>query len=91
MPGNRTHGGADGHDQVAPWVPGPISLGSDGFGRSDHRAPLRDFFEVDAKSIAAAALFGLARDGQMDRAAAAKAIRDLGVDPDRPAPWTVDA
>ncbi|MCU0724881.1 MAG: pyruvate dehydrogenase (acetyl-transferring), homodimeric type [Planctomycetes bacterium] len=78
-------------DQVSPWVPGLISLGTDGFGRSDHRAPLRDFFEVDAKSIAAAALYGLARDGGMDRAAAAKAIRDLGVDPDRPAPWTVDA
>jgi pyruvate dehydrogenase E1 component len=78
-------------DQVAPWVPGLLSLGTDGFGRSDIRASLRDFFEVDAKAIAATALYGLARDGTWSRKKAAEAIRDLGLDPDRPAPFTVDA
>ncbi len=78
-------------DQVAPWVPGLLSLGTDGFGRSDVRASLRDFFEVDAKAIAATALYGLARDGKWSRRKAAEAIRDLGLDPDRPAPFTVDA
>jgi len=78
-------------DQVARWVPGGItSLGTDGFGRSENRAHLRDFFEIDAKSVAAAALSALARAGAMDGAAAAKAIGELGVDAERPAPWTVD-
>ncbi|MHC4470410.1 MAG: transketolase-like TK C-terminal-containing protein, partial [Planctomycetota bacterium] len=77
-------------DQIAPWVPGLLSLGTDGFGRSDNRAHLRDFFENDAKAIAAAALAGLARCGRLDGKRAARALRGLGVEPDGPAPWTVD-
>ncbi|MEN8148285.1 MAG: pyruvate dehydrogenase (acetyl-transferring), homodimeric type [Planctomycetota bacterium] len=78
-------------DQVAAWVPGGISaLGTDGFGRSENRAHLRDFFENDAKAVAAAALSALARAGTVDGAKAAKSIAALGVDPERPAPWTVD-
>ncbi len=49
---------------IAPWIPGPpVALGTDGFGRSDGRAALRHFFEVDAAHIAVAALEALAREG----------------------------
>ena len=65
-------------DQVAPWLPGRMeTLGTDGFGRSDNREHLRRHFEVNAESIAAAALSRLARDGQFDgrRAGAMAALR----------------
>ncbi len=78
-------------DQVSQWVPGGIiSLGTDGFGRSDIRSELRDFFEVDAKSIVGAVLSGLARDGEITAEDAAKGLAEVGMDPNRPAPWTVD-
>jgi len=68
-------------DQVAPWLPGRLTaLGTDGFGRSDNRQELRRHFEVNAESIAAAALARLAGDGRMDPAAARDAIGKLGVD-----------
>ncbi len=77
-------------DLVARWVPEPfITLGTEGYGRSDTREALRDFFEIDPPHIAAAALSGLVRCGSMDAKAAAKAIRDLGIDPDRPDPLTL--
>ncbi|HYL15404.1 MAG TPA: pyruvate dehydrogenase (acetyl-transferring), homodimeric type [Terriglobales bacterium] len=70
-------------DQVAPWLPGRmLTLGTDGFGRSDNREHLRRFFEVNAESIACAALSRLARDGKLDQNVARKAFGDLGVDPD---------
>jgi pyruvate dehydrogenase E1 component len=70
-------------DQIAPWLPGRLTaLGTDGFGRSENREHLRRFFEVDAPSIAAAALASLARWGRFDAQRAQKAIRDLGIDPD---------
>jgi pyruvate dehydrogenase E1 component len=70
-------------DQVAPWLAGRLtSLGTDGFGRSDNRQYLRRHFEVNAESIAAAALSALARAGQFDASAAAKALADFGIDPD---------
>ena len=69
------------------WLPRPLtSLGTDGFGRSETRASLRDFFEVDAKHIAVSALAALARDGALDAAVVEKAIKDLGVNPDKPDP-----
>jgi pyruvate dehydrogenase E1 component len=72
-------------DLVAPWAPQPyIVLGTDGFGRSDTREALRAHFEIDAPNIAAAALSGLVRRGELDPSAAAAAIRDLGLDPDGP-------
>jgi pyruvate dehydrogenase E1 component len=72
------------HDQIAPWFPGRfVSLGTDGFGRSDSRSYLRKHFEVDAASIAAAALSKLARDGKFDAKKAAKAIADLEIDPEK--------
>ena len=70
-------------DLVAPWLPASrLVLGTDGFGRSDTRAALRELFEIDAPHIAAAALAGLARDGRLSPAEAAKGIRELGVDPE---------
>lgn len=70
-------------DQVAPWLPGRmLTLGTDGFGRSDNREHLRRFFEVNAESIVCAALSRLARDGKFDKQVARKAFGDLGVNPD---------
>ncbi|BDC48326.1 pyruvate dehydrogenase E1 component [Bryobacterales bacterium F-183] len=72
-------------DQLAPWLPGRlVSLGTDGFGRSENREHLRRHFEIDAASIAAAAISRLAQEGQFDKAAAAQAIRDLGINPEKP-------
>jgi len=77
-------------DQVAPWVPGGlITLGTDGFGRSDTRERLRRFFEVDAESIVLATLYALAEQGRIERGVLAKAIKDLNVDPDKIYPQIV--
>ena len=71
-------------DQVAPWLPGRmVTLGTDGFGRSDNREYLRRHFEVNAESIATAALSRLARDGKFDAAKATKAFEELGVKTER--------
>ncbi|HEV2453461.1 MAG TPA: pyruvate dehydrogenase (acetyl-transferring), homodimeric type [Verrucomicrobiae bacterium] len=71
-------------EQIAPWVPGGLfTLGTDGFGRSDTRARLRRFFEVDAESTVIGTLFALAEKGQVSRDVVAKAIKDLGVDPEK--------
>jgi pyruvate dehydrogenase E1 component len=71
-------------DQVAPWLPGRlVSLGTDGFGRSENREHLRKHFEVNAESIAAAALSRLARCGQFDAAKAKAAFAELGVETER--------
>ena len=71
-------------DQVARWIPGRyVPLGTDGYGMSDTREALRRHFEVDAECIAAAALSALHAEGQLDAAAVAQGIRDLGVDPDK--------
>ena len=70
-------------DQIAPWLPGRLtSLGTDGFGRSENREHLRRFFEVNAESIAAAALARLARDGKFDAQRAQEAVTGLGLDPE---------
>ena len=65
-----------------------ITLGTDGFGRSDTRSALRRFFEVDRHSIAVAALDGLSRKGALSRDTLAQAIERYGIDTDAPAPWT---
>jgi pyruvate dehydrogenase E1 component len=71
-------------DQIAPWLPGRmVTLGTDGFGRSDNRFHLRRHFENDAESIVSAALARLSRDGKFDAARAAAAIRELGIDPEK--------
>src|SRR5437588_7101016 len=64
------------------WLPGHIvALGTDGFGRSEGRKAMRDFFEVDARFVAIGALSALARDKQIDAKLVEKAIKDLGIDP----------
>jgi pyruvate dehydrogenase E1 component len=76
-------------DQIAPWLPGRLtSLGTDGFGRSENREHLRRFFEVDAASIASAALASLARWGRFDPKRAQEAVRELGLDPESADPVT---
>ena len=65
------------------------ALGTDGFGRSDYRRRLRDFFEVDRRWIALAALSELATAGEMKPEAVAAAIRKLEIDPNKPSPVTV--
>ena len=71
-------------DQIARFVPGRfVPLGTDGFGMSDTREALRRHFEVDAESIAIAALDALRLDGKLDAATVARAIAELGVDPDK--------
>jgi pyruvate dehydrogenase E1 component len=66
-----------------------VVLGTDGFGRSDYRAKLRRFFEVDRYYVAVAALKALADDGAIKPAAVADAIAKYGLDTERAAPWTV--
>jgi pyruvate dehydrogenase E1 component len=77
-------------DMVARWLPPHyVSLGTDGFGRSDTREALRTLFEIDPPHIAAATLVGLARCGAMTEAKAARAVRELGIDPDKTDPVAV--
>ena len=71
-------------DTLARWIPGTLqSLGTNGFGRSESRAALRDFFEVDHKYVTLATLTQLARKGEVDAGLPAQAIKDLGIDPDK--------
>ncbi len=67
-------------DQLAPWLlTRLVSLGTDGFGRSDNREHLRIHFEVNAESIVAATLSKLAREGSFDAARAQQAFAELGL------------
>ncbi len=66
-----------------------LVLGTDGFGRSDTRERLRHFFEVDRFHVVAAALKALADEGALPAARAEEAMRTYGIDPAKPAPWTV--
>ncbi|MFN9389250.1 MAG: pyruvate dehydrogenase (acetyl-transferring), homodimeric type, partial [Betaproteobacteria bacterium] len=77
-------------EQIRPWVPRRYTvLGTDGFGRSDTREKLRRFFEVNRHYVAVAALRSLADEGAIPAATVSQAIAKYGIDPDRPAPWTV--
>jgi pyruvate dehydrogenase E1 component len=77
-------------DQIAPWVPGGLmTLGTDGFGRSDTRPRLRRFFEVDAESTVIATLYALAEKGLVKPHLVERAIKDLGVDPEKLQPQLV--
>lgn len=71
-------------EQLDPWIPGGLFvLGTDGFGRSETRGPLRRHFEVDAECIAIAVLWRLAETGAIGRHVVAKAIARLGVNPEK--------
>jgi pyruvate dehydrogenase E1 component len=77
-------------DQIAPWVPdGLTTLGTDGFGRSESRENLRRFFEIDAESTVAATLHALAEKGEIKAELVAKAMKNLGINPDKPHPFVV--
>jgi pyruvate dehydrogenase E1 component len=74
-------------DSIDRWMPRRVrALGTDGFGRSEDRKGLREFFEVDARFVALAALAELAQDGQIDRKVVAQAIKDFGINPDKREP-----
>jgi len=78
-------------DQIRPFLPRGRTcrvLGTDGFGRSDSRAKLRYFFEVNRHFVAAAALKALEESGQGKAKAVADAIRKYGINPDKPDPAT---
>src|SRR5277367_4019787 len=68
-------------DLLSPWLPSRlVTLGTDGFGRSDNREHLRRHFEVSAEAIVGATLSKLARDGKFKAKAAQKAMAELGLD-----------
>ena len=74
-------------NMVSKWMPRRLaSLGTDGFGRSEGRASLRDFFEVDARFITLATLHELYSDGKIESSVVDKAIKDLGINPDKSNP-----
>ncbi|MGO9178609.1 MAG: pyruvate dehydrogenase (acetyl-transferring), homodimeric type [Candidatus Limnocylindrales bacterium] len=72
-------------DQVSRWIPGRwVSLGTDGFGRSDTRETLRRFFEIDCEHIVVATLAALAESEGASRAQVAAAMSELGIDAESP-------
>ena len=80
-------------DQIRQWVAGPDrtyrTLGTDGYGRSDSRAALRRFFEVDRHYVAVAALRELADAGEVELSEVARAIEMYDIDPEAPMPTRV--
>ncbi len=74
-------------DSIARWCPRPlVSLGTDGFGRSETRPALRDFFEVDARFVTLATLQALAQEKQIKPQVVEQAIRELEIEPEKPDP-----
>jgi pyruvate dehydrogenase E1 component len=74
-------------NMIGKWLPRRLAaLGTDGFGRSEGRTALRDFFEVDAKFIALATLHELSVDGKIEAGVVDKAIEELGIGKDKPNP-----
>jgi pyruvate dehydrogenase E1 component len=77
-------------DLIRQWVPGHYAvLGTDGYGRSDSRAELRRFFEVDRHYVVIAALNALADEGKLDKKTVRQAMEAFGIDPEKPNPLTV--
>jgi len=74
-------------DSIDRWMPRKIrSLGTDGFGRSEDRAALREWFEVDSRFVVVATLSELLKEGQIDATVVEQAIKDLGINSDKPNP-----
>ena len=74
-------------DSIDKWLPRELhALGTDGFGRSDSRAALRNFFEVDSRFIVVATLYALMKEKQVDAKVVAQAIKDLGIDTEKSNP-----
>ena len=77
-------------DLIRTWVPRRyITLGTDGYGRSDTRKALRDFYEVDRFHITLATLKALVADGAIEKKILAKAIQKYGLEANRPNPWDI--
>jgi pyruvate dehydrogenase E1 component len=74
-------------NMISKWMPRRLaSLGTDGFGRSEGRTSLREFFEVDSRFITLATLHELYQDGQLRKDVIEKAIQELGINPEKPNP-----
>ena len=77
-------------EQIRGYINGPYyTLGTDGYGRSDSRAKLREFFEVDANNIARVAVYSLFRKGDLSKKEISAFYKKLKVDPSKPHPWEV--
>lgn len=77
-------------DQLREYIPRRYKvLGTDGFGRSDTRGKLREFFEVNRYYVTVAALKALQEEGKLEASVVAKAIQKFNINPDKPAPWTL--
>ena len=77
-------------EQIRPWIQAPyFTLGTDGYGRSDSRAKLRAFFEVDANAIVRTAAFALFKAGSLDTKKLEHILSASNHQPDKPHPWTV--
>lgn len=77
-------------DQLREYIPRRYKvLGTDGFGRSDSRSKLREFFEVNRYYVAVAALKALQEEGKLEASVVAKAIQKFNINPEKPAPWTL--
>ena len=74
-------------DSIDKWMPRPLTtLGTDGFGRSENRAGLREFFEVDYRYVIIATLSALARNGEMDLSIVQQALKTHNINPEKPNP-----
>src|SRR5439155_24590311 len=76
-------------DAIDRWLPRPLNaLGTDGYGRSESRASLRDFFEVDYRYVIVATLGALAREGKVDVSVVEQAIKAHNINPEKTNPAT---
>jgi pyruvate dehydrogenase E1 component len=74
-------------DTIDRWLPRPLTtLGTDGYGRSETRASLREFFEVDYRYVVVATLAALARDGKVEASVVDEAIKALNINPEKANP-----
>jgi pyruvate dehydrogenase E1 component len=77
-------------EQIRGFIKAPYyTLGTDGYGRSDSRQKLREFFEVDANNIARMAIYSLFRKGDISKKEITSFYKKLKVDPSKPNPWEV--
>jgi pyruvate dehydrogenase E1 component len=77
-------------ESISRWVPRRLhTLGTDGFGRSESREALRDFFEVDARYVTLAVLVALFRDKAIEVDVVRAAIKDMNIDPEKANPMVV--
>ena len=77
-------------EQIRPYITSQYTvLGTDGFGRSDSREKLREFFEIDSGSITRAAAYSLFKENKIDKVMLEKIYNDMNIDASKPNPWEV--